>query len=158
MTHNRALTNKQRSRQKKKIESQSPLGNLAKGTLKALVMSLSSAFLFMLIAAAIAVNTQDPGNSARPMGIAILIITALISGFFTQKFSGVSTIGSGAASAFVLSVFILIASLLIQNSIEGFTPGARSLMLLLILGGSVLGAILGNVRLVKKRRPKYKRH
>ena len=156
MTHNKALSNKQKSRQKKKIESQDPVASLLKGSFKALLISLLSAFLLMLISSAITLNIQDPGRAVRPFGIAVLIITALICGFSTQKLSSSSPIWSGLTSAFVLSTVILVSSLMFRKETEGFSVGVRSLMLLFILIASTFGAILGNARLVKKRRPTRK--
>ena len=157
MTHNRSLSNKQKSRQRKKIESQNPVAKLLKGSLKALLISLLSAFLLLLISSAIALNTQNPGGAASPLGIAILIITSLICGFSTQKLTNSSPIRSGVSSSFVLSTVILVASLLFRKEIESFSAGARLLMLLFILLTSLLGAILGNVRFVKKRRSNHRR-
>ena len=156
MTQNKVLLNKQKSRRKRKIECQSPLSRIGMGATKALLISISSAFLFILISTMITLKLRDPSNAARPMGISCLILASLLCGYFMKKFSMTSVICSGAAAAFVLSVFVFTASLLIKVPTDTFSPGMRAPLLLLILISSTSGAALGNVRFVKRRRPRHR--
>ena len=152
MAHKKVLSNKQKGRQKKKIESQSPTSRLISGSLKSLALSLLTAFLFILISSAIALNSKYPSHVARPIGISALMLTSLICGFFTRKFSRASVIRSGAISAFSISALVLIISLFIDASTDEPSIGAKSLTLLFSIVISFLGSMLGNIRHIKRRR------
>ena len=157
MTQNKVLLNKQKSRQKRKIECQSPLSRLGKGMTKALLISLLSTFLIMLISTLFALKLRDPSSAAKPIGISCLVLTPLLCGYFTKKFSRTSIICSGAVAAFVLSLFIFTVSILIEAPAGTLSSGTRAWLLLLILVSSTSGAALENVRLVKRRNTRPRR-
>ncbi len=137
----------------RKADSASPAVNLIRGAAMAILFSALASFLFILAETFIAIRTPDPTALASPLGISALVFSSFLSGFLCSRFCRGIPLWCGAATAFLFNLLILITSLFVHSGAP-ISVGTKVLFLMLSTALTFVGAIAGNAKIVKKRRPR----
>ena len=122
------------------------------GIMKGVLAGVGAAAALMLIAAAIAYGTPDPGRLTEPLGYAVLALSALCGGIFSVRFTG-DGILSGLIFGSAMSLLFWALSIIPVGWESTLSAGISALMHLVPCAAGTLGALIG-----KKRAPKRRRH
>ena len=151
------MSSLKRSNTKKGRRTKSPepttTKKLVSVSLGSAVISLSATFLLILIASAVIIGTPDPHSAIAPTGFACLYLCAFICGFTAKRSSPFPAALIGLSSALVLTLLIMTVALLFPLSANStLTLGAKALIFVSLFPTSMIGAALGGIKPVKKRR------
>ena len=141
-----------KARKKRSNEGTTVSARLMKGVARGVAFSFLTAFLFILSGVGIGYNLSDPTGVINVIAISAICIASITCGFVCSKSCPQRPIVCGLISgmAFVFSVFVI--SLLLPRTENGFGLGARGTLFIVTLALNFLGAILGNVKVLKRRR------
>ena len=146
----------QKGRRTKKAEPTSPTLNLVMVCIRSVAFSVLVSLLLLFISSLILTNISDPCVAIKPISLSILYFASLLCGFIAKKSSKLSFLLSGGASSLSFILFILIASLIIPSSHAlTFSDGTKAMLFLITIPTSIAGALLGEIKLVKKRHSPY---
>lgn len=145
---------KTKSRQTRNIESSTPLIRLIKGGLRALLISVMAAFLIIFLITIVNFNMSDPTENISFIAVSSLILSALFCGFLCSKFYPSAPLWCGALSAFVYSLFVFVCSIFIPRGESALEYNAKITIFVVFIIVNFVGAILGNVRVLKRKRLK----
>ena len=151
------VKSKNKVRRSKNASTLSPTAEMLVSVAKVIVFSLSAAFIFMLIGAYFAFGSTDPSSAIVPISLSALYLSSILCGFLsTRLMKGAKFIG-GSLSCFAFIMLIMVVSLFLGVVKQGFTPGIRALLFLLIIPAVYFGVFLGNIKAQKKRKSPYKK-
>lgn len=152
----KSSTKKNKGRRNGNTLPSSPSAEMLKASVRAVVLALSAAFIFMLAGALIAFSGDDPTSSIQIIALVALYASALLSGFLSSKLGGRGVFLGGSVSAFIFVMLVLLVSLFIGKGASPFSPGQRAIIFLMIIPAVYLGALLGTYKRKKKRQNPYK--
>ena len=142
--------NVSKGRRTKNIEPISPALQIINVGARSVLFSMSAAFLFMLIATAMAFNTADPCVLIMPISLSAIYLTGIFCGFLSSKLHRGAPLVSGAVSGLMLILAVLIISLFLKSETLTFASGTKAILFLAIIPAVFIGAFLGNIKIVKK--------
>jgi putative membrane protein (TIGR04086 family) len=146
-----------KGRRSKNSTPVSPTAEMLKVGWRSVVFSLSAAFIFMLIGAAIAFRGADPVKAIIPISLSALYLSSVLCGFLSSKMASGKTLLNGAFSCFLFIMSILTVSFFLGSKNLVFSSGIKTILFLLIIPSVFAGIMLGNFKVVKKRRRPYRR-
>ena len=120
-------------------------------------IALACAALLLLITTRICYSTADPNRLTAPVGIALLYLSALLSGLFSVRLHRSAPVPCGLISGSLLMLSFLFFTLFFRGELReeaglGLSLLLSILMRALIPGISILGALLGSKRKAPRRR------
>ena len=140
----------------KTTEPTSPTFRFVAVCLYSVVLSVSVAFLFILIASAIIIKAPDPIAAIKPTALISLYLSALICGFISKKSSSLPSALIGVTSGLSLTLIVMTVSFFLPNSAQAsFLPGTKALLFILIFPTAIIGSLLGGIKMSKKRKSPY---
>ena len=127
-----------------------------KGALIGLGVTVASGILLTACGSAVALFNSDPSALIPPIAIAALLLSMLAGGFAASKASGGSPVLCGILTGGVTTLVAILASIVLRSLPSSNYQLWQSLSLhFSAIAFSVLGAVLGTVR-IKPKRPKRK--
>ena len=157
MTSSKKSTIK-KGRRTKAAEPTSPTLNLVVVSLRSVAISLSAAFLFILLVNTVVIKTSDPIAAIKPTSLISLYLSALICGFISKKCSDFPSILIGTFSGLILTLIIMTVSFFLPNSAQAsFFTGTKALLFILIFPTTLIGSFLGGIKIARKRKSPYSR-
>ena len=146
-----------KGRRSKNTSQASPTAEIIKSGAKSVVFSLSAAFIFMLVGALIAFKSTDPGKTVVPISLSALYLSSILCGFISAKLMRGHVWINGGLSCFMFIMTVMIVSLILGAKDLIFSSGIRAALLLLIIPAVFAGVLLGNFKVVKKRKSPYRK-
>lgn len=125
--------------------------SLVIGILKGSLAGIVSGGVLMLIMAAIACATPDPGKLTSWMGYAALALATVVGGAFAVRFTGDGVL-SGLLCGTAMSLMLWAVSLIPVGWESTLSAGVSALLHLIPCGAGVVGALIGKKRAPKRRR------
>ena len=141
-----------RARKNRGNESTTVSSRLMKGVVRGVGFSFLGAFLFMLIGVGVGYTLSDPTGSISIIAISAVCIASIMSGFLCSRSCRQRPILCGAASGLAFAFSVFVVSLLLPRSENGFGSGEIAALFIVMLVLNFCGAVLGNVKVMKRRR------
>lgn len=145
--------NRSRTKKVKSANNISPSG--WKSTAVALGLSAAVGAVLILIAAALANFTPDPGRMIRPFAICAAGLTYLFAGVIAAKLRPDAPLAAGTVNGLILSALALLLSLLFRKTATAFPAYVTALLHAGMILLSLLGAYLFVLK--KKKQPRKKK-
>jgi len=151
-------TTNQKGRKTRGSEEGSPMITLVTICLRSLLISISAALLIIFITSFVIIKTDDPCSAIIPASLIALYFSATLNGFIANKNENHSALLRSVSSSVTFILFILMFSIIIpfSNSIT-FSPGLRAMLFILTIPANMIGAFLGGIKIIKKRKSPYSR-
>lgn len=105
---------------------------------------MAGLLILLLLSCAAANSSEDPGSMLRPLSLACLYLSALISGFAAVRFSG-DGILSGLLSGCITALLMLLLSCLPLPD-SGFLFPSTLLLTAAVIPAGCTGAMIGRKR------------
>jgi len=144
--------NHSKSRRTKAIENRSPLARLFMSSARSAGIAFLAALAFIFIGCFIGYSLRDPAKCVHLVSLVALYASFFICGFISSRFERGNPLLTGAFSAVVYLIPILLMSLILkspQNSASA--TGDRTLTAVMTIPCSVIGAFIGNVRIASRK-------
>ena len=141
----------------KNAQPVSPTAEFVRSGAKSVVLSLSAAFVFVLVGAYIAFRGADPSRAITPIALSALYLSGILCGFLSSKLMKGHLWLNGAMSCFAFMMTVMTVSLFLGGGTSAFSPGTRAVLLLLMIPSVFAGVLLGKFKVVKKRKSPYRR-
>ena len=123
-----------------------------KGTLIGSGVTLVAGILLTLCGAAVAYFNSDPSAFIPPFAIAALLLSMLAGGFAATKSTGASPVLCGILTGGATTLVTMLAAIILRTLPYSNYQLWQSLSLhFSAIAFSILGAILGNIKLTPKR-------
>ena len=143
---------KTKGRRNRKNENATTSSGLMRGVAWGVVISFLSAFLFILLGVWVCYNLSDPTGLINALSIAAICIASMICGFVCSKMCSENSLLCGIASGAAFTFVIFVISLMLSRSDGSLGLGTRGVLFVAMLLLNLLGSVLGNVKIMKKRR------
>ena len=98
------------ARRAREAQPQNPISRLAVSLSLGLLCGTGTAVILLLLVAAILTSAADPARLVIPSGVAILLLSSLVTGFAAQKLyrgGRLFPVGPSIAALWVLTVYLL---------------------------------------------------
>ncbi|MBQ7968952.1 MAG: TIGR04086 family membrane protein [Clostridia bacterium] len=128
---------------------------IIKNSVKGFLVSMALSVVLLMICGYICYTRQDPASLFKPLGIAVLYISAFAGGFAAARFNKTDGMLAGLFTGIMLMVFIIILSLFLRQNGEG-TGIIRWFLYVFVAFICAFGGRLG-IPSVKKRRKRSKK-
>lgn len=149
---NSKVNKKTKGRRNRKNESSSTSSSLVRGVAWGVVISLLSAFLFIVMGVWICYNLSDPTGLINAVAISAICVASTICGFVCAKICPNNSLLCGITSGAAFSFALFIISLPLSRSEGGFGLGAKVGLFIAMIALNFVGAVLGSIKIMKKRR------
>ncbi len=116
---------------------------------------LVSALLLLLIFCSIANAIEDPDSIMKPLALCALYLSAVIGGIGAVRLSGDGPVSGALSGLFTALIVFLLSAFPFPSS--GLSTTLTWLLTLAIIPFSVLGAVLGQRKKKKPRKPLQRR-